>query len=154
MWLGVKDETGEIIIGTPEGVVKARDFKRLGDATEQCSASAITEKKGTPWQPIPGRNDEQIPVRVRLPEEGREMLPNPSGIAEPRPEIRRRARISREDVRKHGYTANCPGCRAINRGETGSQNHTEECRKRIEAAIIREGGAKAKRMAEGNERFE
>ena len=57
-------------------------------------------------------------------------------------------------MRKHGYTANCPGCRAINRGETGSQNHTEECRKRIEAAIAAEGGIKAKRMAEGNERYE
>ena len=27
VWLGVKDTSGEIIIGTPDGVVKARDFK-------------------------------------------------------------------------------------------------------------------------------
>ena len=26
IWLGVRDESGEIIIGTPDGVIKARDF--------------------------------------------------------------------------------------------------------------------------------
>ena len=29
IWLGIRDESGEIIVGTPDGVVKARDFKRL-----------------------------------------------------------------------------------------------------------------------------
>ena len=34
-WLGVKSETGEIIVGTSEGVVKARDFKRRGSPAER-----------------------------------------------------------------------------------------------------------------------
>ena len=29
IWLGIRDETGEVIIGTPEGVVKARDFSNV-----------------------------------------------------------------------------------------------------------------------------
>ena len=28
IWLGIGDETGEVIIGTNEGVVKAKDFRR------------------------------------------------------------------------------------------------------------------------------
>ena len=48
VWLGIRDESGEIIVGTPDGVVKARDFKRLADPTERWSAKAICEIKGTP----------------------------------------------------------------------------------------------------------
>merc|ERR1711867_215660 len=113
----------------------------------------IRKLQGTPWQPIPGRNDETIPVRVHLAEEG-SVLPNPSSIGEPKPEIRRRARISRNDVIRVGYTIGCPGCRAISRGEKEAQNHTEECRTRIEKALIEEGGIKGKRMVEGNQRFD
>ena len=28
IYLGIGEETGELIVGTPEGVIKARDFKR------------------------------------------------------------------------------------------------------------------------------
>merc|ERR1711895_7269 len=40
------------------------------------------------------------------------------------------------------------------RREKESQNHTEECRERIEKALIEEGGIKGKRMTEGNQRYE
>ena len=150
--MGVKDDTGECIRGTSEGTVKARDFKRLADEAQRWSADRIKSLQGTPWQPIPGRNDEAIPVRVHLAEEG-SVLPNPSSIGEPRPEIKRRARISRSDVIRVGYTIGCPGCRAISRGEKEAQNHTEECRARIEKALIDEGGMRGKRMAEGRERY-
>ena len=52
-----------------------------------------------------------------------------------------------------GFTIGCPGCKAISRGEKESQNHTEECRARIEKALIEEGGLKGKRMTEGRERY-
>ena len=42
----------------------------------------------------------------------------------------RRLRISRQDIEKYGFTVNCPGCRAVNRGQA-AQNHSEECRKSI-----------------------
>ena len=35
VWLGVRDETGEVVIGTPMGVVKARDFKRIATKEER-----------------------------------------------------------------------------------------------------------------------
>ena len=52
-----------------------------------------------------------------------------------------------------GFTIGCPGCKAISRGEAESHNHTEECRQRIEKALAEEGGLKAKRMADGNQRY-
>ena len=107
--MGVEDDTSECIIGTSEGTVKARDFKRLADSTQRWSADRVKSLQGTPWQPIPGRNEEAIPVRVRLAEEGSEpILPNPDSIGAPKPEIKRRARISRNDVIRIGYTIGCP----------------------------------------------
>ena len=90
---------------------------------------------------------------VRLAEEEYRILPNPDELAAPKPEIKRRARISRSDVIRVGHTIGCPGCVAISRGEKEAQNHTEECRARIEKALIEEGGLKGKRMTEGNERY-
>ena len=55
-----------------------------------------------------------------------------------RPRPPRRARISREDVRKAGFTIGCPGGRAINRNQP-AENHTEECRKRL-VGILKEQG--------------
>ena len=138
IWMGVKDETGECIIGTSEGTVKARDFKRIADNSARWSAELVKSVKGTPWQPTPGRNDDMIPVRVRLAEEGTELTPNPDSIAAPKPEIKRRARIARSEVIGVGFTIGCPGCTAISRGEKEAQNHTEECRTRLEKTLIEE----------------
>ena len=94
VWMGVKDETGECIVGTSEGTVKARDFKRFADPAKRWDSTLVKSLQGPPWQPTPGRNDEAIPVRVRLAEEGsKPILPNPDGLAAPKPEIKRRAII-------------------------------------------------------------
>ena len=106
--------------------------------------------KGTPWEPIPGTLDDAIPVHVRMPEE--ESKPAEAGIpTEPQREIKRRARITREEVARAGFTVGCPGCRAVSRNAP-SQNHTEACRKRIEETLKAQGGASAKRIAEGKRR--
>ena len=108
--------------------------------------------RGTPWEPVPGRGDDAIPVRVRFPEEG-DPAPNPDVLGEPKPDIKRRARISREDVVRIGFSLACPGCTAISRNAP-PQNHTEECRARIEKALLEEGGIRAKFIKEGQKRFE
>ena len=109
--------------------------------------------QGTPWEPIPGRGTDVIPVRVHIAEEGG-LPPNPANIStQPQKDIKRRARISREDVIRVGFTHGCPGCIAISRNAP-SQNHTEECRSRIENALINEGGVKAKRIKIGLDRFD
>ena len=34
-FLGVRDESGEILVGNSEGVVKSRDFRRMGSEEER-----------------------------------------------------------------------------------------------------------------------
>ena len=84
---------------------------------------------GTPWQPQPGKLDDAIPVRVHMPEEGDNISKPPE--TEDKIANRRRARITREDVVRIGFTLGCPGCKAISRNAP-AQNHTEECRERLE----------------------
>ena len=95
--MGIRDETGEVIIGTSEGVVKARDFKRMGSPEERWNIESILGFVGTPWEPVPGQVADSIPVRVRVSEEGESILPSPDTLGEHKPEIKRRARITRED---------------------------------------------------------
>ena len=62
-----------------------------------------------------------------------------------------RARGNKEDIKKFGDTAGCHGCRAISRGSP-AENHSEECRARIESELLKAGGQKARKVQEGQER--
>ena len=83
--------------------------------------------------------------------------------------VPRRAKILRTDLRVHGYTVGCEGCKAALAGKP-ARTHSEKCRKRMEElmrseprvkeanarvdrfiskAIEREEEAKKKRKADG-----
>ena len=117
VWLGVIDSTGEVLVGTEIGVVRARDIKRYADAKDRWDNDQVAKVKGTPWQPVPGKDGDRVPIRVRLAEDPEPPRPPEEGKrTEP---VRRRVRITKEDIKKYGYTINCPGCKAINRGGVG-----------------------------------
>ncbi len=61
--------------------------------------------------------------------------------------VRIRFRIKKDDLEAYGYTAGCPGCRAVNRG-TAAQNHMEECRKRISDGLEKVGDDRINRETE------
>ena len=150
VWLGVMDESNETIIGTSQGVVKCRDIKRLSDVEDRWNAERVLEVQGTPWQTIPGRKGVQIPVKVPMAEEST-AAPPPVEEGEPAVRIKRRSKLQRQDVIQAGLTPGCPGCTAISRNAE-SQNHTEECRKKVEEWLINKGGSKAKLIQEGRKR--
>jgi hypothetical protein len=58
-----------------------------------------------------------------------------------------RIMIRKEDLEKHGYSANCPGCKSILRG-TARQGHSESCRKRLEEELKDDPRVKLQRMKE------
>ena len=75
VWLGIRDRSGESIIGTPEGVVKARDFRRKGVLTERWNRDEINGFRGLPWEPIPGKEgDYEIRVKVNMPDQSQEII--------------------------------------------------------------------------------
>ena len=143
IWLGVRLESGESVIGTNEGVVKARDFRRKSDENERWNVERFNQFVGVPWEPVPGRSgDIEIKSKVRLPTEPDELTKPVRGRDGWAP---RRFHIQRGDVKRHGFTTNCPGCRAINRGER-AVGHTEECRKRFEEQFKKDNDERMSRQ--------
>ncbi len=54
VWLGFIDLTNEHLIGTPMGTIKCRAIR------EPFRADLIEIRKGTPWEPVPGRNNFKV----------------------------------------------------------------------------------------------
>ena len=131
IWLGIRDESGESVVGTPEGVVKAKDFRRKRDHDERWNVSRFDVFRGVPWEPIPGIGGEELRTFVSLPVERSSPEPMLRSIDDYVP---RRFRIRKEDLERYGYIVGCPGCKAANRGQPHVA-HAEECRKRIESKL-------------------
>ncbi len=135
IWLGVRDESGEVIIGTDEGVIKCRTVKRKGTKEERWTSGQVEDMKGTPWEPEPGRDEAEVGVRLRVWSE-RERVEGPripEGVD--RPKIGRRFRILREDVEKYNPTPGCQGCHNAMVGKA-AVNHKEECRERMAQSMM------------------
>ena len=130
VWIGINGRTEEAIIGTENGIIKARAIKRK-PSDEKFQWSDIEKIKGLPWAPVPGREGYGIPTKIdiKLPEH---KIDKPEMQEEL---IIRRMRITRKDVEEHGTTSGCPGCKAVRYGKTACA-HSEECRRRIESHIV------------------
>ena len=128
VWLGMREESNESIIGTRHGCIKVRSFKRKPES-DRWQKEDIATMQGVPWEVIPGHPERELKSRVMFEEtETIEQVP------EAAPEQLRRLYIKKADVKKYGATVDCPGCRAVVRGGD-SRNHTETCRKRLEECI-------------------
>ena len=63
--------------------------------------------------------------------------------------IRKRLKIGKPDLDSIGYTAGCPACIAMSRGQKSSGNrHTEPCRKRIVEELARRRDPRVAREVE------
>jgi hypothetical protein len=126
VFVGVRGQSGEIAISTKDGVFNTRTVQRRPQ-DERWSATSVDEVAWVPWwlnEADPKCDGEKLET-VKLSEKA---------VVEERVEAERavptRFAISKDDLLKHGYSAKCPGCKAILRG-TARQGHSEECRKRM-----------------------
>jgi len=146
VFLGIREESGELIVGTPEGIVKARDFKRHGSLVERWNLDQFNNFKGVPWETIPGHEAEEIRSHILLPPPPGPLIAHPPQSQSIHPP--RRMRLSQDDVIRTGITPGCPGCLDIAAGRggmRGSATHNEDCRTRVEGYLRRTGN---KRIAE------
>ena len=63
VWLGIIARTQEVLIGTNRGVIKCKTVARLVDQ-EKWDVKQITQMRGTPWEPVPGKMDRRVPVAI------------------------------------------------------------------------------------------
>ena len=135
-WLGIDLRTGEVLIGTRSGVVRARTIRRRLEG-ERWSAEEALGIKGTPWEPTPGVNPELIPTAVRRPPVAGEDMEVPPA-AEPGLTARRTP-LRKADFVSFGYTSGCPACVNLESEGEIRKGHAEVCRKRIEAYSMKSG---------------
>jgi hypothetical protein len=142
VWLGIRMESGETIVGTELGVVKCRDFRRKPANGGRWNREFVDKIVGVPWEVYPGvKGSVEIRSRVRFPQEPGEV---PRPIRGRDEYIPRRFRIQKGDLQKFGFTAGCPGCRAANRGLPAT-GHSEECRRRIQEELEKSGDSRIER---------
>ena len=137
VFLGVQDSTNEVILGTPEGCVKARTIRRRSTPADRWGRASFDSIVGSPWALVPGRNDATLRPRVTFPAEREERAELADD--QPRQAITRRAYLPRTSfANEWGYTQGCRGCQAILKN-SAPVAHSELRRARI-SDIMRAGG--------------
>jgi hypothetical protein len=150
-YLGRWWRTGEAVVGTSGGVIRAGTVRRVG-AHRRWDKDGLAAVKGVPWQWNPAEGEVHPDLQVRwLREEELE-----AGRAQASQDDRKlyRMRLKKEDFLEHGFTEGCHGCQAIIAGKT-ARGHTEQCRSRVEAAVTTtERGKRRKEHQEEKENQE
>ena len=59
VFLGIRDESGEYIVGAPGGAIKVRSIRRKGSEEERWNWEEFNGIKGTPWEPSPGHPERE-----------------------------------------------------------------------------------------------
>ena len=130
VFLGREDRTGQVMVGTAERVLRAQKFLRLPEE-EQYDPQVTQSIRGVPWDAdgmrATGVEEEQ--------EEQRPPLTAGGGADSGEAPADKRPYLTRRVVERLGAATGCPGCRCAIAKE-GSRPLTEECRERLQDALI------------------
>ena len=131
VYLGVSGASGEIIVGDKNGVW-TRSVHR-NPLTSDGRRGALEVVKHVPWRV--SDNDPNVDGEKLVVEDlGRQMLEPEVAKEKEAVFVPHRIMIKKEDLEKYGYSAGCPGCKAILSG-TARQGHSEACWSRIETDL-------------------
>ena len=122
----------QVIISTPQGIRRSRDVRRLVDG--ECWNKQVVDSCTSTSKSYLIPSDEspafEIPVVPRPAVE----VPQFSEGGAPT----RRMGLHPADFVNHGYTDGCPECIRLRSGGLGNRkHHNEDCRRRIEAELIK-----------------
>ena len=140
-FLGFYWRTGEAVVGTRQGAVRAGTIRRVG-AHRRWDAEGLDSVRGIPWQwdPDAGEVPDKLFVRLLSDDEKKHLAGPP--VAEGTKTVYR-IRLKSDDFIERGFTEGCNGCKAILDGGP-VRGHSEACRRRLEELL--------KRISEGQER--
>ena len=150
VYLGVKANSGEYIVADGKGIWTTRTVSRK-PFEQRWGRENLDMVKGVPWKWSVEGEDQDRPQRLMdvppavATEEGERMEEQCWKKSAPRS-----FNISSKDLERHGYSRDCPGCKALLR-KTARQGHSATCRERMEKAMKDEG--KVKTARERQDRF-
>ena len=109
-------------MGTPQGAVKASEFKRKGSEEESWNFLEFSAVQGLPCRPCDVKTRVIVPI-IRVPGEPDQ--------PDTRPIMFRGIAVKRSEYLAMGPTAGCYGCKALVRGDAAHKPHNAECRQRV-----------------------
>ena len=140
VWAGVESRSGEHIVATAEGIFKVSTIKRR-PADQRWSLELLQNIKGSLQEPTPGSGTRRIQAYAK---QATDDAPRTAAYA-PAPETEepevRAAQIKQNEVKAHGGTPGCLGCKAIIMGK-GRNQHSFECRRRFEELLRQDAKSK------------
>ncbi len=150
VYLGVKGSTGEIIVGNLYGVWKTRTAQRR-PKEERWEKENVNLVTGVPWRTSEKdleADGEALGGKMIDLREGQSMERKEEEDVREKMKLNlpRSFRTSEEDYQTHGYSRQCPGCKAL-LGNTTRQKHSDSCNRRMAEAL-----AGQKRVEDAKER--
>ena len=133
VYLGIRAVSGEIIVGTGEGIFRTRTVRRKPLETRWSNENTLMIG-GVPWKTSPEEEGDGLPLKGVIRLEAKQMDKEQEEAVLGTPVVPRAFPIRQGDLLTHGYTEDCAGCKAILRGQQ-HQKHSEACRKRMTEAM-------------------
>jgi len=150
VYLGVRAASGELIVGTAEGVFRSRTVKRKPFESRwlQENANMIG---GVPWK-VSEEDDGDGPARKGVIKLDAKVMgkDEEEAVRTSPPVVPKSFTITQKDLIEHGFTDGCMGCRARLRG-TERQKHSDLCRQRLVKEM--KGDAKVKEATKRENEF-
>ena len=107
-FLGIRDESGELYIGTKDGVLKVRTFRSYVTLSDRWGAASLIDIDGLPWEPVPGREGIEVKASVSFAKEvdGSRLQHETTEQKLKQP---RAVYINKADVKRYAMTPGCDG---------------------------------------------
>ena len=135
IWLGNIIRAGENLVFVNDGVYRVDNIRRK-DTSESWSKDMVNNIAGTPSEPVPDSGEHKLKAYVQH-KHGNTGAPAEMPTFVPQEDVPRRTRkmqILKTDIREHGASDGCAGCRAALADKRGTE-HSEACRTRLEELI-------------------
>ena len=136
--MGVKWESGEIVVATPEKILPTRSVRRI-PVEERWGKDCLDWVKWAPWKWHAGVEDEGdlpegIPAEERLAggSSGNKVI-----FVDVREKQSQDFSITKKDVENHRPTRGCAGCSSMFRN-MGRRPHSAQCRERFRELLRNE----------------
>ena len=139
VWLGKRYLSDEHLVAVEDGTVCVTSTVRIMPDSESWDIDFINKMKGVPWDPRGiefDNGEEQKGDLVVIPADPSLEQGHPE-----RPQVRsdygvpRDFYVTKQHLKKHGYTASCLKCRSIRENFPTTKGHSSQCRERLREAL-------------------
>ena len=135
VFVGVRVKTTERIVMDETGTYVVQSVRRVPEE-QRYDNRLLRSVRGTPWEPNPGDVSTDLPEPMLIIPQLPDVEPTPTRVYNSDNKGTRNVYIRKIDLERFGYTAGCGACEVHRAGQSMSgQEHTTECRKRLEDAM-------------------